>query len=53
MANLIQSAELGDLTAWQQLIDSGDAWRLDHWHSEMAAALIASGDVCGPDTQGE
>lgn len=60
MANLILSAERGDLFAWQQLIDSGDAWRLGAWHSQMAAALIASGDVSSAglgaaafDTQGE
>jgi hypothetical protein len=34
-----------DLKHWQRLIDSGEAWRLSPWHSQMAASLIASGQL--------
>lgn len=31
------------LAAWQHLIDTGDAWRLQGWYGRTAAALILAG----------
>lgn len=31
--------------AWQSLVDSGLVWQLDPWFGEMAAAMIADGEL--------
>lgn len=36
------------VTAWQYLIDSGMAWRLNDWHAATAVTLIENGTCRDP-----
>jgi hypothetical protein len=36
-------------SAWQHLVDTGLAWRLQGWFGRTAAAMIAAGELNEPD----
>jgi hypothetical protein len=36
------------LAAWQYLVDTGLAWRLQGWFGRTAARLIATGEINAP-----
>lgn len=37
------------LEAWQYLVDSGFAWRLQGWYGRTALALIEEGRISAPE----
>ena len=44
-----EATEEEQVAAWQYLVDTGLAWKLQGWYGRTARALIAAGIIQEPD----